>query len=164
MMSIFTRSNYCLSCIYLFICIQACMLHCVQHRILSLWPGVVASHPTAVKAGSCHWTAREFPVFIFIFQLYGGESESVRCPVVSSDLTATPIDCSPPGSSYPRDPQANLQTGYHSLLQSIFPIQGSKLNLLCCRLRFFTVSPRKPLLVKLKNPCLLVLKVILWYM
>ena len=37
--------------------------------------------------GPNHWTAREFPVFVFIFfQLYGGESESVRCSVVSDSL------------------------------------------------------------------------------
>ena len=42
-----------------------------------------------------------------------------------------PMDCSPPGSSVNGDsPGKNTGVGCHSLLQGIFPTQGSKLRLL----------------------------------
>ena len=44
-----------------------------------------------------------------------------------------PIDCSPPGSSVPEILQARiLEWGSHSLLQGIFPTQGSNPGLLHC--------------------------------
>ena len=57
------------------------------------------------------------------------KSENV-CLSVVSDLS-DPMDCSPPGSSVHGDsPGKNTGVGCHTLLQGIFPIQGSNLGLL----------------------------------
>ena len=54
--------------------------------------------------------------------------------VVSNSLH--PLDCSPPGSSVPRDsPGKNTGVGCHALLQGIFPTQGWN-PLLSCLLRW----------------------------
>ena len=60
--------------------------------------------------------------------------ESVHaCSVAQSCPTlCDPIDCSPPGSSFPRDfPGKNTGVGCHFLLQGIFPTQGSNPSFLC---------------------------------
>ena len=52
------------------------------------------------------------------------KSESVSCSVMSDSLG--PLDCSQPGSSVRGDsPGKNTGVGGHSLLQGIFPTQGS---------------------------------------
>ena len=57
------------------------------------------------------------------------------CPTLSD-----PRDCSMPGSSVCEIFQIRiLEWACHSLLQEIFPTQGSNLGLLHCR-RFFTLS------------------------
>ena len=58
-----------------------------------------------------------------------------RCVCVSRSATlCDPRDCSPPGSSVHGDSQGrNTGVGCHSLLQGIFPTQGSNPGLLHCR-------------------------------
>ena len=61
------------------------------------------------------------------------------------------MDCSPPGSSvYGDSPGKNTGVGCHSLLQGIFPIQGSNLVLLHCRQILYHLSHkgRPPIYVK----------------
>ena len=54
------------------------------------------------------------------------------CSVAQSGLALCgPMDCSPPGSSVHGILQA--RTGCHSLLQGIFPTQGSNLGFMHCR-------------------------------
>ena len=57
------------------------------------------------------------------------------CLVAQSCLTlCDPMDCNPPGSSVPGDsPDKNTGVGCHTLLQGIFPTQGSNPGLLYCR-------------------------------
>ena len=54
------------------------------------------------------------------------------CSVAQSCLTLfDPMDCSPPGSSVHKDfPGKNSGVACHSLIQGIFPTQGSNLHLL----------------------------------
>ena len=54
-----------------------------------------------------------------------------------------PMDCSPPGSSVHSSPIKITRMDYHTLLQGIFPTQGSNplLRLLNCRQIFFTTEP-----------------------
>ena len=58
-------------------------------------------------------------------------------------LFETHLDCSPPGSSVRGgSPGKNTAAGSHSLLQGIFPTQGSTLRLMCCTAgRFFRAEP-----------------------
>ena len=63
-------------------------------------------------------------------------------------LSATPLDCSPPGSSVHGDsPGKNTGVDCHALLQGIFPIQGSNPDLLHCRWLLYLLnhqgSPRR---------------------
>ena len=52
-----------------------------------------------------------------------------------------PTDCSPPGSSvHGISPGKNTGVGCHSLLQGIFPTQGSNLDLPHCRQTFHCLS------------------------
>ena len=52
-----------------------------------------------------------------------------------------PMDCSPPGSSLCEDlPDKNTEVGCHSLLQGIFPTQGSNPGLLYCRQILYCLS------------------------
>ena len=59
----------------------------------------------------------------------------VSCSVVSNSLRVQLfVNCSLPGSSVHGDsPNKNTEVGSHSLLQGIFPIQGSNPGLLHCR-------------------------------
>ena len=59
----------------------------------------------------------------------------VACLVAQSCLTlCNPMHCSPPGSSVHKDsPGKNTGEGCHSLLQGIFPTQGSNTGLSHCR-------------------------------
>ena len=50
-----------------------------------------------------------------------------------------PMDCSPSGSSVHGNVQARI-LGYHSLLQGIFPTQGSNSGLLHCRQTLYRMS------------------------
>ena len=58
------------------------------------------------------------------------KSLSIACSLLVAGLCqlCDPTDCSPPGSS-----GKNPGEGSHSLLQGIFPTQGSNLSLLHCR-------------------------------
>ena len=57
-----------------------------------------------------------------------------RIVAQSSPTPYAPLDCSPPGSSVHGISQARvLEWGSHSLLQGIFPTQGSNPGLLHCR-------------------------------
>ena len=60
---------------------------------------------------------------------------AVPCLVAQSCLTlCNPMDCSPPGSSFHGDsPGKNTGVGCHTLLQGIFPIQGSNPGCPHCR-------------------------------
>ena len=52
-----------------------------------------------------------------------------------------PMDCSPPGSSVHRDsPGMNTGVGCHSLLQEIFPTQGSNPGFPQCRQSLYPLS------------------------
>ena len=65
---------------------------------------------------------------------------SVSCQVMS-DSFQDPMDCSPPGSSYPWDFwDKNSGVGCHVLLQGIFPTLGSNLHLLCWQVVYFPLS------------------------
>ena len=63
------------------------------------------------------------------------------------------MDCSPPGSSVHGILQARTGVGLHSLLQGIFPTQGSNLGLLHCRQTLYPLShqgsPKSSLLLLL---------------
>ena len=56
-----------------------------------------------------------------------------------------PIDCSPPGSSIHRFSREEYWSGYHFLLQGIFPSQGSNPGLPHCRQTFTAGRPSEPL-------------------
>ena len=62
------------------------------------------------------------------------ELKKVKVLAAQSHLTlCDPTDCSQPGSSVHGDfPGKNTGVGCHSLLQGIFPTQGSNLGLLHC--------------------------------
>ena len=63
----------------------------------------------------------------------------VSCSVVSHSSTS--MDCSPPGSSCSWNSLSkNTEAGCHSLLQGIFPTQGSNAGLLHCRWIFYHLS------------------------
>ena len=64
--------------------------------------------------------------------------------VAQSCLTlCSPMDCSLPGSSVHRDsPGKNAGVCCHTLLQGIFPTQGSNLGLLHCRQILYHLSHR----------------------
>ena len=57
--------------------------------------------------------------------------QSISCSVVSDSCDS--MDCSPLGSSVHRILSARILVGSHSLLQGIFPTQGSNPGLLHCR-------------------------------
>ena len=60
-----------------------------------------------------------------------------------------PMDCSPPSSSPRNSPGRNTGVGSHSLLQGIFPNQGSNLGLPHCRWILYSLS--HPLRIHLKS-------------
>ena len=77
------------------------------------------------------------------------KSENVSHSVMYGPLN--PMDCSPPGSSvHGNSPGKNIGVGCHSLLQGIFPIQGSNLGLLYCRQILYRLSHQRILNLKLK--------------
>ena len=63
----------------------------------------------------------------------------VSCSVMSDSLWPHGL-YSPPGSSIHGILQARMLVGSHSLLQEIFPTQGSNLGLLHCRQIFYHLS------------------------
>ena len=64
------------------------------------------------------------------------ESEVAQsCPTLCN-----PMDCSPPSSSPRNSPGRNTGVGSHSLLQGIFPNQGSNLGLLHCGQTLYPLS------------------------
>ena len=67
---------------------------------------------------------------------------AVLCLVAQSCLTlCDPMDCSPPHSSVHGDsPGKNTGVGYHTLLQGIFPTQGSNPGLPHCRWILYQLS------------------------
>ena len=78
---------------------QACMLHCVAGlQDLSSLTRDLTRTLGSESRGPNHWTAREFPVFSFIFFSF----MEVKVKVLGAQSCPTlcdPIDCSPPGSS-----------------------------------------------------------------
>ena len=63
-------------------------------------------------------------------------SVAQSCPTLCD-----PMDCSPPGSFVHGDSQGKTTRGVcHSLLQGIFPTQGSNLGLLYCRWILYHLS------------------------
>ena len=67
------------------------------------------------------------------------KSDSVSFSVVSHSLRS--MDCSPVRLLCPWDsPGKNTGVGSHSLLQGIFPTQGSNLGLPCCRQILYHLS------------------------
>ena len=58
-------------------------------------------------------------------------------------VLCNPMDCNPSGSSVHGDsPGKNTGVGYHTLLQGIFPAQGSNPGLLHCRQILYCLSHR----------------------
>ena len=78
---------------------------------------------------------------IIIFEKLGTEC-TVLCLVTQSRLTLSdPMDCSLPGSSIHGDsPGKNTGVGCYALLQGIFPIHGSNLDLPYCRRILYCLS------------------------
>ena len=74
--------------------------------------------------------------------LPGSSVDVLMCLVAQSCLTLwDPMDCSSPGSRVHGDsPGNNTGVGCHSLLQGIFPTQGSNPGLLHCRLILYHPS------------------------
>ena len=77
----------------------------------------------------------------------------------SCQTLCNPMDCSPPGSSVHGDsPGKNTGVVCHSLLQGIFPTQGSKLHLLHCRWILYCwatrEAPRSKKWLKVNEPLL----------
>ena len=70
---------------------------------------------------------------------------AVLCLVTQLHLTlCNPLDCSPPGSSVHGDSLGrNTGVGCHSLLQGIFPTQGSNPGLLHCSQVLYHLSHQK---------------------
>ena len=67
---------------------------------------------------------------IAIYESLGADVHA-RAKLLQSCLTlCDPMDCNPPGSSVHGSPGKNTGVGSHSLLQGIFPTQGSNLCLL----------------------------------
>ena len=64
------------------------------------------------------------------------------CLVAQWCLTlCDPMGCSPPGSSVHGDsPVKNTRVGCHALLQGLFPTQGSKPGVPCCRQILYHLS------------------------
>ena len=73
------------------------------------------------------------------FSLWPNMKSCVGRSVVSHSL-CDPVDCSPPGSSSWNSPGKNTGMGSHSLLQGIFPTQGSNLGLPHCRQGLYHLS------------------------
>ena len=69
----------------------------------------------------------------------------VKVKVIQLCLTlCNPMDCSPPGSSVHGDsPGKNTGSGLPSLLQGIFPTQGSNRGLLHCRWILYCLSHQR---------------------
>ena len=69
---------------------------------------------------------------------------NMKMKVLVAQLCLTlcnPMVCSLPGSSVHGDsPGKNIRVGSHSLLQGIFPTQGSNLGLLHCRRILYHLS------------------------
>ena len=70
---------------------------------------------------------------------------AVLCLVIQSCLTLwDPMECSPPGSSvHGNSPGKSTGVGCHSLLQEIFPTQGSNPGLPHCRQIVYLQPPRE---------------------
>ena len=66
-------------------------------------------------------------LFVFCLSVYMLVAQ--LCPALCD-----PVDCCLPSSFYPwNSPGKNTGVGSHSLLQGLFPVQGSNLILSCCR-------------------------------
>ena len=87
---------------------------------------------------------------------FSAQNSSVPCLVTQSCLTLfNTMDCSPPGSSVHGDsPGKNTRVGSHSLLQGIFPIQGSNPGFPHCRQILYHLSHRRSprILESITNP------------
>ena len=81
--------------------------------------------------------------------LWNWSRHQVLMLVAQSCLTlCNPMDCSPPGSSVHGISQARITgMGGHSLLQGIFPTQGSNPHLLHCRQIHYRLSDQGSLLL-----------------
>ena len=70
------------------------------------------------------------------------KKEHCLCVLVakSCPTLCDPMDYSPPGECPQDNPGKNTGVGCHSLLQEIFPTQGSNLGLLHCRQILYQLS------------------------
>ena len=82
-----------------------------------------------------------------IYNFYFLKINNYRCVLLSRFSRVLTLcdrmDCCPPGSCPWESRGKNNGVGHHTLLQGIFPTQGSNpclLCLLCCRQVFFTTS------------------------
>ena len=107
-----------------------------------------------------------FICLLLITSTYLRESESAGCPVVSHSLPPQGLQPARPLCSW-NSPGKNTGVGCHSLLQGIFPTQGSNPGLLHCRHILYHLSHQGSpsttvyLLNVLRKSFLHVLKVIL---
>ena len=110
---------------------------------------VFSSLQTHWSKGSTQWRMT-FGIHIYIFHRGWDEPSPLQkkpvcvvlCLVAQSCLTlCNPMDYSPPGSSVLGDsPGKNTGVGCHSLLQGIFPTQGSNPGLPHCRRILYWLS------------------------
>ena len=78
----------------------------------------------------------EYNIYIYVHVCAVLRLVTQSCPTLCN-----PMDCSPPGSSVQRDsPGKNTEVGCHTLLQGIFPNQGSNPYLPHCRHSLYGLS------------------------
>ena len=120
------------------------VIHWLCHCFMILSFG---SHPLPRKHLCCALHLFSFRMYSFLFKLKNYIFKNVcicMCVCLVIQLCPTlcdPVNCSPPGSSVHGDsPGKNTGEGSLSLLQGIFPTQGSNPGL-CVAGRFFTPEP-----------------------
>ena len=100
------------------------------------------------------WTAMFSLLYLSLCLISTTFSESVLVSQLS--LTVNPMDCSPPGSSVRGILQARTLEWVDTLLQGIFPTQGSNTNLLNFRQILYQLSHQG-------SPNYVLYSMVLWY-
>ena len=100
------------------------------------------------------WTVMFSLLYLSLCLISTTFSESVLVSQLS--LTVTPMDCSPPGSSVHGILQARTLEWVDTLLQGIFPTQGSNTNLLNFRQILYQLSHQG-------SPNYVLYSMVLWY-
>ena len=119
-----------------------CFIHSEAGGILGPWPEIRTRVPCIRRQILNCWTTKEVPKGLFvIFKLVCLKSLRQLCVLVSESCPTLcdPIDCCLPGSSVHRILHAGI-LDCNSLLQGIFPTQGSNPGLLHCRQILYHLS------------------------